>query len=94
MGIRQMKIVISSCYGGFGVSDDALAWMKSRGVERFDYHDRTNPVFVECVETLGKLSSDQCSCLTVIEIPDDVDWQIEDYDGSEWVAEKHRTWCA
>ncbi len=25
-------------------------------------------------------------------IPDDVKWQIEEYDGLEWIAEKHRTW--
>lgn len=30
--------------------------------------------------------------LKVVEIPDDVDWQISEYDGNEWVAEKHRTW--
>jgi hypothetical protein len=28
----------------------------------------------------------------VIEIPDDVEWEVEEYDGLEWVAEKHRTW--
>ena len=33
-----------------------------------------------------------CSTLKIIEIPDDVDWIIEEYDGNEWVAEKHRTW--
>ena len=27
-----------------------------------------------------------------VEIPDDVEWQIEEYDGSEWIAEKHRIW--
>jgi hypothetical protein len=21
------------------------------------------------------------------------DFEIEDYDGKEWVSEKHRTWC-
>lgn len=26
------------------------------------------------------------------EVPDDVQWQIEEYDGREWVAETHRTW--
>jgi hypothetical protein len=28
----------------------------------------------------------------VIEIPDDVEWIIVDYDGMEHIAEKHRTW--
>ena len=30
--------------------------------------------------------------LKMVEIPDDVEWEIADYDGKEWVAEKHRTW--
>jgi hypothetical protein len=27
-----------------------------------------------------------------VDIPDDVKWQIEEYDGNEWIAESHRTW--
>jgi len=30
--------------------------------------------------------------LKVVEIPDDVEWRIHDYDGAEHVYEKHRTW--
>jgi hypothetical protein len=30
--------------------------------------------------------------LKVIEIPENVDWEIGEYDGMEWVAEKHRRW--
>lgn len=30
--------------------------------------------------------------LKVVSIPADVEWQIEEYDGAEWIAEKHRTW--
>lgn len=32
--------------------------------------------------------------LKVVEIPDDVKWTIEEYDGWEHVAEKHRVWHA
>jgi len=28
----------------------------------------------------------------VVEIPDDIEFVIEEYDGIEWVAEKHRVW--
>jgi hypothetical protein len=27
-----------------------------------------------------------------VDIPDDVNWYIEEYDGNEHVAERHRTW--
>ena len=30
--------------------------------------------------------------LGTVEIPADVEWEIGEYDGLEWVAEKHRTW--
>lgn len=57
---------------------------------------RDNPDLVRVVETLGsKLSSGWASNLCIVEIPDDVPedgWIIQEYDGQEWVAEKHRTW--
>lgn len=54
--------------------------------------DRTDKALVRVVEELGELSNGECSDLKIIEIPDDVEWEIAEYDGVEWVAEKHRTW--
>jgi hypothetical protein len=28
----------------------------------------------------------------VVQLPADVDWIVEEYDGQEWIAERHRTW--
>lgn len=89
-----MKIVINRCYGGFGLSKEAyeclgLPW------DGFGYkysEKRTDPKLIECVETLGDDSNGSCAELVVIEIPDDVEYTIEEYDGIEWVAEKHRVW--
>ena len=44
------------------------------------------------VEEGGTDVNDRYSYLKVVEIPADVDWQICEYDGLEWIAEKHRTW--
>jgi len=30
--------------------------------------------------------------LEIVEVPDGIPVQIENYDGNEWVAETHRTW--
>ena len=30
--------------------------------------------------------------LKIVRVPKDVKWTIEENDGWEWVAEKHRTW--
>lgn len=53
---------------------------------------RNDPVLVQVVEEMGGASSGDFAELAITEIPDDVDWEIEEYDGREWVSEKHRTW--
>ena len=44
------------------------------------------------VQELGDKANGRCAELKVVEIPDGVDYQVEEYDGKEWVAETHRTW--
>lgn len=54
---------------------------------------RSHPLIVQCVEELGsKVASAALAELEVVEIPDGVKWIVEEYDGSERVAERHRTW--
>ena len=53
---------------------------------------RSNEDLVRVVEKLGSEASGFLANLKVVEIPDDTEWEIEEYDGLEWVAEKHRTW--
>ena len=86
------KVVINSDFGGFGLSEQAEEWLKERGVEDPDDLERDDPLLVECVGTLGEEANGRFSELKIVEIPDDVDYLIEDYDGREHVAEKHRTW--
>lgn len=54
--------------------------------------DRDDPVLVRVVEELGEDASGRFAELKVVDVPDDVKWYIDEYDGSEWVAEQHRTW--
>lgn len=54
--------------------------------------ERNDPALVQVVDELGKTAGGKYSSLKVVEIPDDVEWTIDEYDGLEWVAEKHRTW--
>lgn len=59
---------------------------------REDAH-RSHPLLVQVVEDLGgKVASGQCAKLAVVEIPDDVDWEIDEYDGNETVRERSRSW--
>ena len=54
--------------------------------------ERNDSALVQVVEELGEKASGPHAELKVVEIPDDVKWKIDEYDGSEWVAEQHRTW--
>jgi hypothetical protein len=54
--------------------------------------DRSDPDLIKVIEELGNQANGRCANIKIIDIPDDVEWEIEEYDGSEWISEKHRTW--
>lgn len=54
--------------------------------------ERDDPVLVQVVEELGEAADGFCANLSIVEIPDGIAWQIEEYDGNEWIAEQHQTW--
>jgi len=91
------KIVINTCFGGFGLSEESLEDYKKRKNitdENFYHWDipRDCPVLVEMVEEGGTDVDGIYSELKVVDVPDDVNWFIHEYDGMEHVAERHRTW--
>lgn len=53
---------------------------------------RDDPALVQVVEEMGVKADGRCAKLRVVEIPDDVEWEIDEYDGSESIDEKHRSW--
>lgn len=53
---------------------------------------RDDPMLVQVVLELGDEAGSWACVPSVVHIPDEVEWDIEEYDGMEWVAEKHRTW--
>lgn len=117
--LSYMKIVINQCYGGFGLSEEAvLLYGKKKGLNIIvvrdkimkglrhyyldevkdgnyfheNYIERNDPALVEVVNELGKKADGYRAELKIVEIPDDVKWTIEEYNGKEWVAEDHPTW--
>ena len=102
-----MKVVINACHGGFGLSKEGQElYAKLKSIELGKYNDtyvyyenlsvhdipRDDPALIEVVEQLGGEAGNRYSELKIVDIPDDVEWTIEEYDGLEWVAEAHRTW--
>jgi len=93
----MVKVVINEDFGGFGLSDDAEALYKERkGITDPDwwYADiaRDDPLLIQIVEEMGDKADGTFASLRIVEIPDGVNWYIEEYDGREWVSERHRTW--
>ena len=130
-----MKVVVNRCYGGFGLSNDAVikliemkselisisnlkSWGSHKEVEDYGGYKimkgydgvividdkvhsvssygnefRTHPDLIKVVEELGEdKSSGMLAELRIVEIPDGIDWYIDEYDGVETVREYHRSW--
>jgi len=95
-------IVTNRCYGGFALSPaaekrlnelkgntdpDDIKWLTDWNVARDDEH------LLLVLHELGLEASAGEYCeLEITEIPDGVEWVIEENDGHEIVAEKHRIW--
>lgn len=126
-----MKVVINKCFGGFGLSADAMRELYRRGSElvvvahdnateavakerfveplihfgSYIEHEgkllscnddrgrlRTDDALIAVVEAMGDKASVRFASLRIVEIPDDVEWEIDEHDGLETVREKHRSW--
>jgi hypothetical protein len=146
----MQEIVINTCYGGFGLSFDALkAYYILKGKEIYSYYPydtsdainwkykktddgakddsmlvlyttidcgeffsqsdavwqnlgdnqvddykikRDDPDLIAVIKNLKDKANGDCANLKIVEVPDDVKWKIEDYNGAEHIAEQHRTW--
>lgn len=88
-----MKIAINTCFGGFGLSKKAA---KDLSCSTYAYNAegmRTAPELIKLIEEKGsEYCSGPYSLLEVVEIPDDIDWYIDDYDGVETIEEVHGSW--
>ena len=100
--MEDFKIVINACFGGFGLSDEAIAMFRERkGITadaRPTYADelaRDDIDLIAVVEALGEKANTQWAQLKVVEVPEwlrEKGWLIEEYDGREHIAENHCTW--
>lgn len=53
---------------------------------------RTNNYLIRVIEELGKEANGPHAELEIVEIPDDIEWEIDEYDGIESIEEAHRSW--
>ena len=95
------KIVYNGCYGGFGLSDKAVArYWELKGLPvhdaftRYDLEDdRADHILVQVVEELGQDAGDAFSYLQIREIPEGTLYRIANYGGMETVmTQDEYTW--
>ena len=65
---------------------DSSTYLESRPEKR------DCPNLIKVIEELGDAANGECAKIKIVEIPDDVDYEINDYDGQESVSEIHRSW--
>lgn len=54
--------------------------------------ERDDADLIAVVEELGEEANGRFSRLKIMDIPDDIEWEIDDYDGIETIHEVHRSW--
>ena len=58
--------------------------------------NRSHPLLIRLIEEMGAGhrtgASGPYADLRIVEIPDGTDYEIDEYDGNEHIAERHRTW--
>lgn len=54
--------------------------------------ERTDEDMIAVIEELGDEASGACGAVYIVEIPDGVSWEIDEYDGIETIHEVHRKW--
>ncbi len=53
---------------------------------------RTHKDLISVVEKMGREADGSHANLSVVEIPDGIEWEIDEYDGVETIHEAHRSW--
>lgn len=58
-----------------------------------NYNKRTHPLLIQAIEEIGEEeSSGMFGKIKIVDIPDDLECKIENYDGLESIHEIHRSW--
>ncbi len=92
IGVDEGSLFSSTFTKDFG--DTHGKWKKADWKYHFMVYDieRTDPNLIAVVEKLGEEANGSCSSLKIVEIPEGINWEINDYDGMESIDEAHRSW--
>lgn len=84
----KVRVVYNADWGGYGLSDKAIQWLKEHGLEFEDEDDipRHNKLLIQCVHELGRKANSKYSYLDICVLSGNK-YRIEEYDGRETVIE-------
>lgn len=96
------RVVGSNLAKEIGPYDEFVALVENHGdnitqddvsqAEHIEAGNREDPILIDVVESLGNQSGQVFGSMKVVYIPRDVDYEVAEYDGAEYIQEKHRTW--
>lgn len=95
-GLSEQAMTLYSKISGISLSVDDYKrdyFTTKTGEEIYDVDlKRDDPILIQVIEQLGDKANGMHASLKIVEIPEEIEWIIQEYDGVEHVAEKHRTW--
>lgn len=53
---------------------------------------RNDPLLIKVVKELKNRANGRCAELKIVRIPNNIEWEIDEYDGLETIDEKHKSW--
>jgi hypothetical protein len=53
---------------------------------------RDDPTLIRVIEELGEAAAGDFAELKIVEIPESIEYEIDEYDGMESIHERHRSW--
>jgi hypothetical protein len=97
-----MQVVINTKqFGTFSISKKAIEYIQKKIKLKKDKQsiscyafdcDRSNPLLIEAVKKFKNEANGLYCELKIVEIPDDIEWQVFAVNGVEVIREKHRVW--
>lgn len=92
-GIAFEKEDDAKSFGGSTYYKDGMCGTDDGYLSYYEFcEDRSDPDLIAVIEELGERANGFAADIAIVEIPEGVKWHIHEYDGSEHVAEDHRTW--
>jgi len=69
------------------------AWNKHSHESRYDRDKRHYAPLIQAIEELGEKANGGFAELKIVNVPDGVEYHIDEYDGIESIHEVHRSWA-